>query len=94
MQNRVETLLSATPVHDIHTHLYDPSFGSLLLTGIDELLIYHYLVSESFRQLEIDDARFWSASKGEQADWIWKALFVDHSPLSEACRGVLTTLHA
>jgi hypothetical protein len=31
-------------------------------------------------------------TKREQADHIWKHLFVDRSPLSEACRGVLTTL--
>ena len=28
-----------------------------------------------------------------QADLIWDELFLRHSPLSEACRGVLTTLH-
>src|SRR5438128_2480972 len=31
-------------------------------------------------------------SKREQADHIWKHLFVERSPISEACRGVLTTL--
>jgi hypothetical protein len=35
---------------------------------------------------------FYALSKQEQADLIWKALFLDRSPLSEACRGVLTTL--
>jgi len=35
---------------------------------------------------------FYELSKQEQADMIWKALFLDRSPLSEACRGVLTTL--
>ena len=37
--------------------------------------------------------RFWSASKQEQAAYVWEALFTEHSPISEACRGVLTTLH-
>src|SRR3712207_3128607 len=31
-------------------------------------------------------------SKREQADHIWRHLFVERSPISEACRGVLTTL--
>lgn len=35
---------------------------------------------------------FYAKSKQEQADIIWQALFLDRSPLSEACRGVLTTL--
>ncbi|MEW6161522.1 MAG: glucuronate isomerase, partial [Verrucomicrobiota bacterium] len=30
----------------------------------------------------------------QQADLIWNALFVEHSPVSEACRGVVTTLNA
>src|SRR5437588_12959432 len=33
-------------------------------------------------------------SKTQQADLIWEQLFLKHSPDSEACRGVLTTLHA
>ena len=32
-------------------------------------------------------------SKKEQADLIWKTLFIDNSPYSEACRGVLTVLN-
>ena len=31
-------------------------------------------------------------SKQQQADHIWKELFVERTPISEACRGVLTTL--
>ena len=39
---RVSRIVQATPVHDIHTHLYDPAQGEMLLWGIDELLVYHY----------------------------------------------------
>jgi hypothetical protein len=94
LANRVHRIVGATPVHDIHTHLYDPSFGSLLLCGIDDLLVYHYLVSEAFRQADFSYPTFWAANKVEQAEWIWDALFLRHSPVSEACRGVLTTLQA
>ena len=90
---RVHRLVAATPVHDIHTHLYDPAMGNLLLWGIDEQLVYHYLVSEAFRQMDLPFARFWEASRQEQAQYVWDALFVRHSPVSEACRGVLTNLH-
>ena len=38
--------------------------------------------------------RFYAMTKREQANAIWKALFVDRTPLSEACRGVLTTVQA
>jgi hypothetical protein len=90
---QIEDIVSSTPVVDIHTHLYDPAFKELLLWGIDDLLVYHYLVSEAFRNLDIPYAKFWSLSKTAQADLVWQALFVEHSPVSEACRGVLTTLH-
>jgi hypothetical protein len=90
---QIEDIVMSTPVVDIHTHLYDPAFKQLLLWGIDDLLVYHYLVAEAFRYLEIPFAKFWALSKTEQADLIWDALFLENSPVSEACRGVLTTLH-
>ena len=90
---RVNTTVSQTPVYDIHTHLYDPAFGSLLLYGIDDLLTYHYLVANVFRYSDIPYETFWKLKKTEQAELIWKHLFLEHSPISEACRGVLTTLN-
>lgn len=90
---QVEEVVLFTPAIDIHTHLYDPALKELLLWGIDELLVYHYLVAEGFRYLDIPYEKFWSLTKTAQADLIWDELFLKHSPLSEACRGVLTTLH-
>ncbi len=90
----VERTVAATPVYDIHTHLYDPAFGDLLLWGIDDLLVYHYLIAEAFRYSSLPYDAFWKLSKREQADLIWDALFIQNSPVSEACRGVLTTLNA
>jgi hypothetical protein len=94
LRETVLEVVERTPVYDIHTHLYDPAFGELLLWGIDELLVYHYLIAEGFRQFDLGYDEFWALSKTEQADAIWKALFIDHSPISEACRGVLTVLNA
>ena len=82
-----------TSVYDIHTHLYDPAFGELLLWGIDDQLVYHYLVAEAFRHFDIGYEAFWHLAKEEQAQMIWDALFVENSPLSEACRGLLTALN-
>ena len=31
----VDLAVASTPVYDLHTHLYPPSFGSLMLWGID-----------------------------------------------------------
>ncbi len=94
LDETVERIVLEAPVYDIHTHLYAPAFGNLLLWGIDDLLVYHYLVAEGFRHWDLPYEDFWALDKTTQADLIWTTLFVQHSPLSEACRGVLTTLNA
>ena len=85
--------VAATPVYDLHTHLYPPAFGPLMLWGVDELLTYHYLIGETIRASGVPYDTFWALTKSAQADFIWRTLFVEHAPLSEACRGVLTALH-
>src|SRR5258705_5402305 len=90
---QIEDIVLSTPIVDVHTHLYDPAFKELLLWGIDDLLVYHYLVAEVFRYIDLPYDKFWALTKTEQADLIWDVLFIQHSPVSEACRGVLTTLH-
>jgi hypothetical protein len=93
LDKTVRAVVAETPIQDIHTHLYDPAFGDLLLWGIDELLVYHYLVAESFRYFTMPYEEFWKLPKSRQAELIWDALFIQNSPVSEACRGVLTVLH-
>lgn len=93
LRSLVTEIVHATPVTDMHTHLFAPAFGGLLLWGVDEVLTYHYLVAEFFRASEMPYDAFWALSKTEQADVIWQTLFIEQSPLSEACRGVLTVLH-
>jgi hypothetical protein len=90
----VEEELRATPFIDIHTHLFMPSLGALGLWGIDELLTYHYLEAELFRSNDISPAQYWQLSKRAQADVIWRTLFVDNAPVSEATRGVIAVLQA
>jgi len=89
----VERAVAETAVYDLHTHLYPPALGPLLLRGIDELLNYHYLQAEALRaDTAISYDRFWTLMPMQQAEFIWRTLFLDRAPLSEACRGVLTTL--
>jgi hypothetical protein len=94
LSSDVTSIVASTPVLDIHTHLYDPAFGPLLLWGIDDLLVYHYLIAEGFRYFDIPYSKFWTLPKTQQSELIWDALFIQNSPISEACRGVLTTLNA
>jgi hypothetical protein len=104
----ITRILADQRVRDMHTHLYPPSFGTpvpnatgrtdpagLMLYGIDELITYHYLIAEVYRVVPpsvLPYDEFYRMSKSAQADHIWKHLFVERSPISEACRGVLTTL--
>ncbi len=104
----VSAALSSQSIVDMHTHLYPPTFGTpvpnatgktdpagLMLWGVDELVTYHYLVAEVYRVVpatKLPYEQFWKMSKQQQADHIWKHLFVENTPVSEACRGVLTTL--
>ena len=94
--NELKTVISDVvnyqKITDIHTHLFSPPFGELLLWGIDELLTYHYLIAEVFRKSDVTYPEFWAMTKTEQADLIWQTLFIENSPISEACRGVVTTL--
>lgn len=90
----VEDVLASTQVIDIHTHLFPPAFGKIGLWGIDELLTYHYLEAEFFRSSDTTPEQYGTLSKTERADAIWKALFVENSPISESTRGVIAVLSA
>jgi hypothetical protein len=90
----VEKVLATTQFIDMHTHLFPPAFGKLGLLGIDELLTYHYLEAEFFRFSDMTPERYWSLPKRDQADAIWRALFVENNPVSEATRGIVAVLHA
>jgi hypothetical protein len=104
----VAAALASQPIVDLHTHVYSPKFGTpvanatgnvdpqgMLLWGVDELVTYHYLIAEVFRVVpssKLPYEQFWKWDRAKQADHIWKHLFVENTPISEACRGVITTL--
>ena len=94
LRARVEIVVNSMPVMDVHTHLFPSEFNELCLSGIDELLTYHYLTAETLRTARVPHDRFWQMSKTDQADLVWQTLFVDNSPTSEAARGIVTVLDA
>lgn len=94
IENAVKDVLAATQFIDIHTHLYPPSFGKIGLWGIEELLTYHYLEAEFFRHSDAKPEQYLSLSKRDQADAIWRTLFVENTPISEASRGIIAVLQA
>ena len=94
LQTTISEVVHTQSITDIHTHLFSQPFGELLLWGIDELLTYHYLIAEVFRKSDVSYPEFWAMTKSQQAELIWQTLFIENSPISEACRGVVTTLNA
>jgi hypothetical protein len=89
----VEDVLAGTPFVDVHTHLFPSSLRTFSLWGIDDLLTYHYLEAELFRVSTMRPQAYWTLPKSARADLVWRTLFVDQTPLSEATRGVVSVLH-
>ena len=91
----VQQEVEAAEAIDVHTHLFPTSHGNgLMQYGIDAMLTYHYLVSEYLASSREAPEEFYALSTTEQADRVWQGLFVESTPMSEPCRGVLTTLSA
>jgi len=40
LRQEVESIVTTTPVIDVHTHVFPPEFGAMCLSGIDDLLTY------------------------------------------------------
>ncbi|MCL4408301.1 MAG: glucuronate isomerase [Thermotogae bacterium] len=88
----VKKAVEEVQIVDLHTHIFDLRFKDLLLWGIDALLTYHYLIAEVMRLSDMPYDEFWKMSIKDQSDLIWKKLFIENSPVSEATRGVITVL--
>ena len=94
LKTQLEHIIDATPIYDIHTHIYAESFGDMLLCGIDELLTYHYLIAEYFRYSKLPYDDFFALQKSEQAQLVWDEIFVKRTPFSESAHGILTIFKA
>ncbi len=79
-----------------------PGANTRIASGIDALLTTPEVLSEFFRRramvnrefgpLSAREAYIRSLTPAELADLVWRQLFLDHAPLSEPLRIVLTTL--
>lgn len=77
---------------DPHAHVFPEGFKNSLVWGIDELLTDNHLVSEYLEFNVVDKAEFTLLPKEQQANLIWKTLFVDNSPVSEKQMGIIYIL--
>lgn len=86
----VQQIFSQMPAVDMHTHLFPVGFGEYALSGVDELLTYHYLEAEYFRLKKLSPEQYFALTKSARADTIWDALFVRNTPISEATSGLVS----
>lgn len=89
----INKTLNEIPIVDMHTHLFPYEFNEFCLYGIDNILTYHYLIAEYFRFQNTSSQFFWTLAKENQAELIWKTLFIDNTPLTESTIGVLKILN-
>ena len=94
VQTILENTLNKIKILDIHTHLFPPQHENYYLSGLVETLNYHYLIAELFVTTNIDIHKFKSLDKLQKAEIVWNELFNKRTPISEACKGVLTILES
>jgi len=92
LSNTLEAVINNTKIFDIHTHLFPSVFKSHSLSGFINLLNYHYLIAELLTNANISAEKFYSLDEINKAKLIWEELFQNRTPISEACKGVLTVL--
>lgn len=88
----VEKAVREVRAVDAVTTLRQPAIASLRRVGIDDLLNDTRLVAEAVRTLGMTYRRFWHLTAEKRSELLWRHLFVDHTPLSTAARGVLSCL--
>ena len=92
LREELNKIINNTEIFDIHTHLFPSSFKTYYLSGIEEVLNYHYLIAELLTSTNITPNAFYDLNNKDRAKKIWEELFIKQTPVSEACKGVLTIL--
>ena len=92
LSDTLEEVINDTKIFDIHTHLFPSVFKTHSLSGFINLLNYHYLIAELLTNANISADKFYSLDDVNKAKLIWEELFQNRTPISEACKGVLTVL--
>lgn len=90
LESFIEKAFEEVRIVDLHTHLFSECFKDLFLYGIDGMLTYHYLIAEAFRYSSEPYDSFINMTPAQQAEFVWKNVFVDNTPVSEAARSVIT----
>lgn len=85
----LSNIIDNTEIKDIHTHLFPWGCEDYFLSGLEELLNYHYLTAEFLSASGMDPKKFFSFTKAKRAELVWNFLFLNRTPISEASRGLI-----
>ena len=58
LKQTINKIVNETEIFDIHTHLFPADFKKYHLSGISEVLNYHYLIAELFTTTNINIKNF------------------------------------
>ena len=97
--------VEAAEAVDVHAHCFAAEYGEKLVAfGVDKLLTAGYgdpdlacspdLVAQYLAVADDSPEAFAQLPLATQAERVWHTLFVERSPISEACLGVVSTLQA
>lgn len=86
-------IVNEVKIIDIHTHLFPWNHKKYFLSGLNELLNYHYLTAEFLSSSGTDPKKFFKFSKSKRAELVWNYLFVNRTPISEASKGVIKIMN-
>ena len=89
----LDNILKNIKITDVHTHLFPFHWHKLHLSGIINVLDYHYLIAEFLINSKHEPRKFYNLSKIDRAKEIWECLFKKNLPVSEATRSVIHLLN-
>ena len=86
-------IINEVKITDVHTHLFPWNDKRYFLSGLNELLNYHYLTAEFLSSSGTNPKKFFKFSKTKRAELVWNFLFINRTPISEASRGVIKIIN-
>ena len=92
-KNSILKIINEVKITDVHTHLFPWNDKRYFLSGLNELLNYHYLTAEFLSSSGTNPKKFFKFSKSKRAELVWNFLFVNRTPISEASRGVIKIIN-
>ena len=92
-KNILKKIVNEIEIYDIHTHLFPWEHENYFLSGLDEILNYHYLTAEFLSASNFSPKKFFNLTKRKKDEKVWNYLFVQNTPVSEASRGVIKIMN-